>query len=64
MRTETEIREKLKEIEEEGWITGEILMSSPTHYFLETRLLKWVLGEYEYPTKEEITKWGKESVEK
>ena len=54
MRTETEIREKLKEIDDDGWRTGDILKSSVTHYLIETRLLKWVLEEYEYQTKEEI----------
>jgi hypothetical protein len=54
MRTETEIREKLKELDDDGWRTGDILKSSATHYLIETRLLKWVLEEYEYPTKEEI----------
>jgi hypothetical protein len=54
MRTETEIREKLKELDDDGWRTGDILKSSVTHYLIKTRLLKWVLEEYEYPTKEEI----------
>jgi hypothetical protein len=54
MRTETEIREKLKEIEDEGWLTGEIIMSSSTRTYEKICLLEWVLEEYEYPTKEEI----------
>lgn len=54
MRTETEIRQKLKEIDDDGWLTGDILKSSVTHYLIKTCLLKWVLEEYEYPTKEEI----------
>lgn len=54
MRTETEVRQKLKEVEDEGWRTGDILKSSASPYLIETRLLEWVLGEYEYLTKEEI----------
>jgi hypothetical protein len=54
MRTEAEIRQKLKEIDDDGWHTGDILKSSVTHYLIETRLLKWVLEEYEYLTEDPI----------
>ena len=47
MRTEIEIREKLKEIENR-MSSEEFFSSSATPNLMAIHLLKWVLGEYEY----------------
>jgi hypothetical protein len=57
MRTEAEIRQKLKEVKEEGIQTGDFIKSSVTPMLIECCLLKWVLGEFEYPTKKEINEF-------
>ena len=51
---EAEIIEKLKLFEERGRSPEEFISSFPTANFEKILLLKWVLGEYEYPSGEVI----------